>query len=102
VRVLRAVHKNATDEEPIRTRAFRTQATDTEPHMPEIEIPEPCPRDRTTLFKLRTQQCRFIVSEGSSETIFCGAQTYTGSSWCPWHRQLVYARPPDRSQKKSD
>jgi hypothetical protein len=49
--------------------------------MPEIEIPEPSPRDRTTLFKLRAQQCRYVVSDDSSAAIFCGAPTHAGSSW---------------------
>ena len=72
------------------TEAFRSQVTVTEYPMP--EIPEPSPRDRTTLFKLRAQQCRYVVSE-ETEAIFCGAPTDDGSSWCPWHRQLVYTKP---------
>jgi hypothetical protein len=56
------------------------------------EIPEPSPRDRTTLFNLRAQQCRYVVSD-ETEAIFCGAPTDDGSSWCPWHRQLVYTKP---------
>jgi hypothetical protein len=55
------------------------------------EIGEPSPRTRTTLLKLRAQQCRFIVSNERSEAIFCGGETQAGSSWCPWHRRLVYA-----------
>jgi hypothetical protein len=62
--------------------------------MSEIELPEPSPRDRTTLFKLRAQQCRFVVSDEGAEAIFCGARTHTGSSWCLWHRRLVYTKPP--------
>ena len=56
------------------------------------EISEPSPRSRTTLFKLRARQCRFIVSDERSEAIFCGSETQEGSSWCPWHRRLVYAK----------
>jgi hypothetical protein len=58
------------------------------------EISEPSPRDRTSLLKLRAQQCRFIVSDAGSETIFCGAPTAPASSWCLWHRRLVYTKPP--------
>jgi len=58
------------------------------------EISEPSSQTRTTLFKLQARQCRFIVSEDQSKAIFCGAETQEGSSWCPWHRRLVYARPP--------
>jgi hypothetical protein len=38
------------------------------------EIPEPSPHDRTTLFNLRAQQCRYVVSD-ETEAIFCGAPT---------------------------
>ena len=72
------------------TEALRSQVTVTEYPMP--EIPEPSSRDRTTLFKLRAQQCRYVVSD-ETEAIFCGAPTDDGSSWCPWHRQLVYTKP---------
>ena len=57
------------------------------------EVTEPSPRSRTTLFKLRARQCRFIVSDDRSEAIFCGGETLGGSSWCPWHRRLVYTKP---------
>ncbi|WP_201835741.1 GcrA family cell cycle regulator [Microvirga zambiensis] len=57
------------------------------------EISEPSQRTRTTLFKLRARQCRFIVSDDGSEAIFCGGQAQEGSSWCPWHRRLVYTKP---------
>ncbi|WP_114772521.1 GcrA family cell cycle regulator [Microvirga subterranea] len=57
------------------------------------EIIEPSPRTRTTLFKLRARQCRFIVSDDRSEALFCGAETQDGSSWCAWHRRLVYTKP---------
>jgi len=57
------------------------------------EISEPSPQTRKTLFKLQARQCRFIVSEDQSKAIFCGSETQEGSSWCPWHRRLVYAKP---------
>ncbi|WP_404295485.1 GcrA family cell cycle regulator (plasmid) [Microvirga sp. RSM25] len=57
------------------------------------EISEPSARTQTTLFKLRARQCRSIVSDDRSEVIFCGGETQDGSSWCPWHRRLVYTRP---------
>ncbi|WP_281024382.1 GcrA family cell cycle regulator [Microvirga calopogonii] len=57
------------------------------------EISEPSHRTRTTLFKLRARQCRFIVSDERSEAIFCGGETHHGSSWCPWPRRLVYTKP---------
>ena len=65
------------------------------------EISEPSPRHRTTLFKLQTRQCRFIVSDEHADAVFCGAETQEGSSWCPWHRRLVYTRPsrPDPLRK---
>ncbi|MBL0408163.1 hypothetical protein JKG68_30210 [Microvirga aerilata] len=67
--------------------------------MPETEIPEPSSRDRTTLVKLRERQCRYVVSDGGSEAVFCGGRTKEGSSWCPWHRQLVYTKPPSGGAK---
>jgi hypothetical protein len=57
------------------------------------ELIEPSPRNRTTLFKLRARQCRFIVSDERTEAIFCGGETQDGSSWCPWHKRLVYTKP---------
>jgi hypothetical protein len=59
--------------------------------MPEIN--EPSPQTHTTLFKLQARQCRFIVSEDQSKAIFCGGETQEGSSWCPWHKRLVYTKP---------
>jgi hypothetical protein len=61
--------------------------------MPEIEIPEPSPRTRTTLVRLHALQCRYVVSDEGPKAIFCGGPTEEGSSWCPWHRRLVYTRP---------
>lgn len=58
------------------------------------EFSEPSPRTRTTLFKLQTRQCRFVVSDDGPEALFCGGETEEGSSWCPWHKRLVYTRPP--------
>jgi hypothetical protein len=55
-------------------------------------VMEPSQRNRTTLFKLRARQCRFIVSDDRSEAVFCGGETEDGSSWCPWHRRLVYTK----------
>jgi hypothetical protein len=86
--------------ELMRTKAFRDQSAVTELLMLEIEIPEPSPRTHTKLFKLRAQQCRFVVSDEGMEAIFCGSQTHAGSSWCPWHGRLVYARPPLPSSNK--
>jgi hypothetical protein len=69
--------------------------------MPEIEIPEPSPRTRTTLVKLCAWQCRYVVSDDGPEAIFCGGSTEEGASWCPWHRRLVYTRPPGPGSKKT-
>jgi hypothetical protein len=51
---------------------------------------ELAPRQRTKLLKLGTRQCRFIVSEDLCRAVCCGAPTHEGSSWCNWHRRLVY------------
>jgi hypothetical protein len=58
------------------------------------EISQPSQQTQTTLFKLQARQCRFIVSDDQAKAIFCGGETREGSSWCPWHRRLVYARAP--------
>ena len=57
------------------------------------EIIEPSPRTRTTLLKLRARHCRFTTSEDRAGPIFCGGETQEGSSWCAWHRRLVYTKP---------
>jgi hypothetical protein len=53
-------------------------------------VAEPSPHYRITLLAARARQCRFIVSEGTRDAICCGAPTSETSSWCEWHRQLVY------------
>lgn len=40
------------------------------------------------LTDLERRHCRFIVSERPA--IFCAADTPEGSSWCPFHRAIVY------------
>jgi hypothetical protein len=57
------------------------------------DVIEPSPGSRATLFKLRARQCRFTVSDERLEAVFCGGETLDGSSWCPWHRCLVYTKP---------
>jgi hypothetical protein len=47
----------------------------------------------TGLMKLREGQCRFIVNEPPKPAMFCAAPTPAGSSWCAWHRTIVYAPP---------
>ncbi|EIM31139.1 GcrA cell cycle regulator [Microvirga lotononidis] len=51
---------------------------------------EPDPRQRTKLLRIRARQCRFIVSEDTRNAVCCGAPTADESSWCDWHRRLVY------------
>jgi hypothetical protein len=53
----------------------------------------PSPRHHIPLLEARAFQCRFIVSEDTREAVCCGAPTSGTSSWCEWHRQLVYVRP---------
>jgi hypothetical protein len=64
------------------------------------EIAEPSPRHQTSLIAARARQCRFIVSDGTREAICCGAPTSETSSWCAWHRQIVYTpRPSERDRR---
>jgi hypothetical protein len=58
---------------------------------------EPPSDQHTTLLAARARQCRFIVSEDVRDAICCGAPTAEGSSWCNWHREIVYM--PRHSEK---
>jgi hypothetical protein len=60
---------------------------------------EPSPRHHIPLLEARAFQCRFIVSEDTREAVCCGAPTSGTSSWCEWHRQLVYVRPHGQERK---
>lgn len=55
----------------------------------------------TSLFKIRARQCRYITSEASSPTLFCGAPT-AGGSWCQEHKARVLVRVPVRASSKPD
>jgi hypothetical protein len=66
------------------------------------EIAEPSPRHQTSLIAARARQCRFIVSDGTREAICCGAPTSETSSWCAWHRQIVYTpRLSERDRRRA-
>ena len=45
---------------------------------------------RVSLLEARARQCRFIVSESVREAVCCGAPTSETSSWCAWHRHVVF------------
>ncbi|MDQ4136413.1 MAG: GcrA family cell cycle regulator [Pseudomonadota bacterium] len=62
-------------------------------------VTEPSPHHRTSLLDVRARQCRFIVSEDTRNAICCGAPTSETSSWCEWHRQLVYM--PERERRRA-
>lgn len=53
----------------------------------------------TSLFKIKARQCRYIISEASSPTIFCGAPT-DGGSWCHEHNARVFVRSSLRLTSK--
>ncbi len=62
----------------------------------------PSPRHNTSLINARSRQCRFIVSDGAGEAICCGAPTSETSSWCAWHRQVVYMpRQTERDRRRA-
>jgi hypothetical protein len=66
------------------------------------DITAPSPRHQTTLINTRSRQCRFIVSDGPGEAICCGAPTSETSSWCSWHRQLVFIpRQSERDRRRA-
>jgi hypothetical protein len=67
-------------------------------HLRADKVGQPAPGLATGLMKIRECQCRFIVSEADKRVLFCGAPTDTpGSSWCEWHRKIVYAPTRPRS-----
>ncbi len=71
--------------------------------MAAVHIAEPSARYQTRFVDARAQQCRFIVSDAAAEeTMCCGALTSETSSWCSWHRQVVFApRRPEREQRQA-
>jgi hypothetical protein len=60
-------------------------------------VAAPSPKHKTPLIKAGYGQCRFLVSEPPAGAICCGAPTEDGSSWCTWHRRVVYVKPRERS-----
>jgi hypothetical protein len=44
---------------------------------------------------VRDGQCRFITAEPTRRAICCGAPTSGGSSWCAYHRRIVFASVAD-------
>ena len=63
------------------------------------ETAAPFPQHRTRLLKRHARQCRFIMSEEVRDAICCGSPTADGSSWCAWHRRLVYVpQKPERGR----
>ena len=66
--------------------------------LPQI-VSEPSPQYQTSLLDVRARQCRFIVSDDTRNAICCGAPTSETSSWCTWHRQLVYI--PERERRRA-
>jgi hypothetical protein len=61
----------------------------------------PSPHYRTALINARARQCRFIVSEGPGEAVCCGAPTAETSSWCAWHRQVVFMPRLERDRRRA-
>ncbi len=76
------------------------QIHDAEVVEPEPSVPQPQVKG-TSLFKIRARQCRYVVSETSSPTLFCGAPT-DGGSWCQEHRARVFVRSSLRPVLKVD
>ncbi len=66
-------------------------------------IAEPSARYQTRFVDARARQCRFIVSDAAAdEAVCCGAPTSETSSWCSWHRQLVFVPTRhDRSRRQA-
>ena len=67
--------------------------------MRNVAITEPDPRLQTQFLKVRERQCRYIVSESARDAICCGSPTSGDTSWCAWHRRMVYV-PSQAGQKR--
>lgn len=66
------------------------------------DIAAPSPRHHIRLIDTRARQCRFIVSDGSGEAVCCGAPTSETSSWCSWHRHVVFMpRLSERDRRRA-
>jgi hypothetical protein len=64
-------------------------------------VAKPSPDCQTALIDLRAQQCRFVVSEELRDAVCCGAPTSETSSWCPYHRQLVFIPRSERDRRRA-
>jgi hypothetical protein len=69
--------------------------------MRNVASAEPDPRQQTAFLKTRARQCRYIVSESAKDAICCGSPTSGDTSWCAWHRRMVYASPPNAVTDKT-
>ncbi len=67
--------------------------------MSALTLAEPSQQLRTSLLDVRARQCRYIVSGDFREAVCCGARTRENSSWCEYHRQLVYV--PERDRRRA-
>ncbi|MFC5086553.1 GcrA family cell cycle regulator [Microvirga arabica] len=82
-------YQDAVSKHPLSVAQHATSAKATE-RAKMCVIQEPDPRQRTKLLRIGMRQCRYIVSDDPRHAICCGAPTPEGSSWCDWHRKLVY------------
>ena len=64
-----------------------------------LPLAEPPQQLRTSLLDARARQCRYIVSDSPRDAVCCGARTPENSSWCEYHRQLVYV--PERDRRRA-
>jgi hypothetical protein len=65
------------------------------------KIPEPLPipaqieaelpRTHPSIVDLKANQCRYALTEDPPHA-FCGKHAWNGSSWCPEHERVVWAR----------
>ncbi len=73
--------------------------------LPDVEtsrmLPAQLPRKGTTLLKVGSGQCRYIISETYSPAICCGAPA-RGGSWCEEHRARVLVRVPVRASSRPE
>jgi hypothetical protein len=65
----------------------RFKLKDDRPAFVEIDLPSP-DHLGIGIFDLQKHHCRFI-----SDGTYCGQNVSHDSSWCPFHRRLVYQRP---------
>lgn len=90
----RAFLKPAPKPKPVRRPKMSTKPAPLP--MPPTMIPTPPRAGPPTCWELKPYDCRFPIGAREPEgyTTFCAKPVEPGTSWCPDHHRVVYARRP--------